>query len=786
MPGIVGTAMYFSGDDVVELPLDLNPDKHTAVTITAFIRLDSLPNNEATLAAMTNTGVIFYGGIVSLTVQDQRKVDSTATSRGVWIQELPREEWLFVALSIFAETRVIDGAAKPFRTTSLAVDDRVGEESSPGHLVGGPRTLLIGSLDRHATGYKFRGAIDEVRVYDRVLSKTELAALKQVTAVAPATRLSAAELSTTDYNEIARDNPLLDFDSTPDLDASAAELPGDNVADLKESLAGPDWSVIEVSGVKPEETIPGGKVEILVRLAKSFDESNSMSNVRVRANFSGNTDFVDVTLDATDVRPNIATDVRVPMTVPSDFDLDGAAARTQAFFVEILAADGSELQDRDPKNNGKWTEVTVHDPVAELCGELRFLDTRTGRSDDHGSRLTTAYRNKMVPIGGLTVENWVRVGRCIDLDPNCGESDDQRIGSIQADRDSGAYCLASPRAAPVYLRIPFETNIARIMDQNDRLVAAWSDARMFPVAESQRTLDWSISCENGSSNCDVQNGVTGRGQQNEDWGNTLATINHIDAFYSGPVSPKIDFYVTGRASSDCSTIAGGNNQAREARMVCVATPRSNFRVAHEVGHILMNRALRLGTRFASSCGGATAFGDIAGGNEKCSTTEGFANFFGAAMFFAPSATNPFYTTSGRTLEADIAIGNAGPRQCVSIDASPHQTEGNVTRFFWDLYDSNSDSAILEDLYDFSNFPGQLRGTARDDDQHSVEELVDVWRRFEPGFGPGQAEEAATSSSPGRNNGRNAKDFVCHLPSAYSELLLNCLGMQEAADHCGVQ
>ena len=231
-------------------------------------------------------------------------------------------------------------------------------------------------------------------------------------------------------------------------------------------------------------------------------------------------------------------------------------------------------------------------------------------------------------------------------------------------------------------------------------------------------------------------------------------------------------YVISDAPKVCSTAfeatnAKGepspNNMAKDSKLICVATPNSNHRVAHEVGHIVMSRALKINDGPMARVTANSAWTDI--DNEKLATSEGFANFFAAAVYWEQGAVDPFYQNSSKPIEGDTTEGNGSTlKSCISRGNEPHRIEGNVARFFWDLYDTTSDA----------------NGNLVDDTSMSLVELVDAWEDFKPGELDRQAEEGGTDDAGLKSDGRNAWDYMCRLREGYSELRLNCLGEQKGA------
>ena len=256
----------------------------------------------------------------------------------------------------------------------------------------------------------------------------------------------------------------------------------------------------------------------------------------------------------------------------------------------------------------------------------------------------------------------------------------------------------------------------------------------------------------------------------------------------------------------------------------------NHGTAHEFGHIYHRRAMDAGDGSLSNpawCSGHAWHWTPTLGtferSETCATAEGWADFFAAATYFEPNATHPYYKycgdecDDGRADVCDCAVEAETPscrRQCrfntnvepdewqltkqildgrtwnrawkpLNENAAgeplefacvrdpsssgtiiPHAVEGNVARFFWDLYDTNG----------------------RENISASRTTLRLVWDMFPAGFNNRQKHEPLASLDGGDYDdadGRNAWDYAYHWIGSEAErqevkrlLELNCLGDQE--------
>ena len=245
--------------------------------------------------------------------------------------------------------------------------------------------------------------------------------------------------------------------------------------------------------------------------------------------------------------------------------------------------------------------------------------------------------------------------------------------------------------------------------------------------------------------------------------------------------------------------------------------RQNHGVAHELGHLYMKRAMAHSTRLGDPnwvSGHSWHF--TSQSSQTAATSEGWADFFAAATYFEPSARQPYYSWCGDTCDDGApttcacntyVAGDVLPPDCArrcrwnssagaflesrqlleertwdrawsqtvtnlacvrgdrgpTSSVAPHTVEGNVARFFWDLYD----------LWDPNDGADQITLTPQ--------QILDVWdamRAVGSGWGTGKVLEpecAAVGSSTcngpavasgGRvwddPNGRNVYDYASYI------------------------
>jgi hypothetical protein len=174
------------------------------------------------------------------------------------------------------------------------------------------------------------------------------------------------------------------------------------------------------------------------------------------------------------------------------------------------------------------------------------------------------------------------------------------------------------------------------------------------------------------------------------------------------------------ATGPCDPLATANG-AQDFDDSCIITPKNPFRVVHEQGHMVDKR-----WKCSTSGHGGT--------EDKQETREGFANFYASAAWFDETATQPKYCDGS---------------SCYDVETGPEcdGNERNVTRFFWDLRDTN-------------NAAGE-----GDTEQWSTTVVRSVLSAFlsgvvggpDPREGPGGSEE--DDPAPGGTNGANALDYI---------------------------
>jgi hypothetical protein len=166
--GRAGGALLFDGKSFIELPLDINPGALPRLSFTAWVRADDATPVRQVMSHDNggydrSLGIDSRGGGAGWS--------AFAGSGGVLgFKPVEKGRWTFVA-------GVWD---QPARKVRLHVDEQVFERD--GETGGGDRKMNLGRNPGY--GEFFVGAMDDVRVYDRVLSPAEVAALRAGAAAA--------------------------------------------------------------------------------------------------------------------------------------------------------------------------------------------------------------------------------------------------------------------------------------------------------------------------------------------------------------------------------------------------------------------------------------------------------------------------------------------------------------------------------------------------------------------------------------------------------------------------
>ncbi len=417
----------------------------------------------------------------------------------------------------------------------------------------------------------------------------------------------------------------------------------------------------------------------------------------------------------------------------------------------------------------------------DVCGTIRHWDNRARRSDVAGSHVVTSSNQTNRPVATLRVELWDQDGDCQDFLGGCDETDDDYLDFDVTDAN-GWYCMTQSGVQDIYLKTNYTTAWGEVRSSTSGIVR--TSKTIFVNTTNRYSHHWNATCWNDDPlisfpAANTMQGICGTGgPQNttNTWvlanylfensmTNILATLIDVDTYTvdsvlnrNGHTNRFIGYY----PDTSPAKCTGSNLAAWSYDNLCTgsaANAANNHRVAHEVGHLVHQRALGYGGSLTSgaSCGNSswTAVED-----EKCATAEGWANFFSVAMHFDSWSAFGWYNVTGRNIEQDTAQGNQYPDKCVNYHQNPvitHTSEGNVARFFWDLYDY-----------------GSAGDDGQDNAYYSLDDLVARWDFF-----------WSCSTISGCNNeagpdGRNVWDYEYFFYSTINEpeLAQNCLSGQE--------
>lgn len=395
-----------------------------------------------------------------------------------------------------------------------------------------------------------------------------------------------------------------------------------------------------------------------------------------------------------------------------------------------------------------------------VSGTVRYWDTRTFRSDSTGSLLGFASYQTNQTVKQPLLHLLDLDGACIDFKPPCSETDDDVLAITHAST-GGVYSFSNIGTGhDLYLVHYFYHGLPGVVVKTE------DDGSHIVVSEPVLTntsanvvRDFNVTCPDDAANaaqgrCDSQADVNSFFAENEAFANMAASMLHVDGRIGGIFGTDLFLgYWPDGPNSECDGLAGAawiNNK------MCAIDATDNHVIAHEMGHLVHKKMLGIGQ---SSLGGTCTSGTYWSGieaSEKCATKEGFASFVAAAAWWNANSVSPRYR--GYFLEGDTNAGNNQlVKKCVSNDSSPHKTEGNVARFFWDVHDSTT--VGTDD-------------PTNDDSIHNWGTIQAIWQSFQPGTANRQASESG-------ENGRNVEDYLVNAfeQNFAGERAQNCLNAQ---------
>jgi hypothetical protein len=179
--GYVGGAMHFDGTSYAEVPIGIGTDDLPNMTFVAMVKSDALPRDPEALAAVAASGYLYSDSSSFIVLSNQNKSSAYfyTQSGGALVSQstlhaAPQGVWHMVAMTRKIEDRTTDDGEKlPHTILNLYVDGRMSESVNVFKPKAVPPTFFFGSTS--AGNYsKLRGAIDQVGIYARALSKDEL------------------------------------------------------------------------------------------------------------------------------------------------------------------------------------------------------------------------------------------------------------------------------------------------------------------------------------------------------------------------------------------------------------------------------------------------------------------------------------------------------------------------------------------------------------------------------------------------------------------------------------
>lgn len=421
-----------------------------------------------------------------------------------------------------------------------------------------------------------------------------------------------------------------------------------------------------------------------------------------------------------------------------------------------------------------------------VCGKITYFDSRTSHRNGTGSYLPTSGSDTNRPAKYVKVYLYDLDGSCIDFEDNCSEENsDDLLGTAYTD-EVGEYCFNNiGDQEDLYLMTEYETldinmytGVGSQTYQKYRATSPWSSNTVYN--DEHIDFDWSITCPKSLSGLCSGTVHADQWPTNQAFANIIATANDVIANIGwsnvhgwNGYNVKLNGHYPDFIYNSGSTVKywctdNGINAAGRAygfNDFCITTTNdtNSYTVAHEIGHLVHKRSLSYGAGTATLSGGTCGtWSWTSSGSEACATAEGFANFFSAAAHWAQTSPGPFYLVGGswRPLEANTTSGNSGTLQpCVSAATQPEVAPGNVTRYFWDLYD----------------VPNTIDGSA-DNVSFSMSDIISIWTEFPSGTGNRDNNEPNGGLDP---DGRNVKDYSSYESTAVGEVNLNCLNAQDS-------
>lgn len=180
--GKIDGAVQFDGSSFVQLPIDISPQALPELTITMWVKPDRLPDDPELRKAFYPNAYLLSDGNGLLTIGNQQKDIPyySAYSLGASISNSNhpgmRGGWQLLAITRRTEDRTTDeGDVWPHTVLTLYSNGRVTEKAGIRKEKAITPYLSLGASSKGSSG-KFRGAIDDVRVYSKAMSNEEIRA----------------------------------------------------------------------------------------------------------------------------------------------------------------------------------------------------------------------------------------------------------------------------------------------------------------------------------------------------------------------------------------------------------------------------------------------------------------------------------------------------------------------------------------------------------------------------------------------------------------------------------
>lgn len=364
-----------------------------------------------------------------------------------------------------------------------------------------------------------------------------------------------------------------------------------------------------------------------------------------------------------------------------------------------------------------------------------------------------------------------QIGSCRDFASGCGEVNDQYLGSTTAGV-SGYYSMTGlPTSSIVYVvfdyRITDPTNTSKYLRVVQTQGGSITALSLSKYLTGNISWDINLSCPTDSDGlCTSTDANSATNLQFHQAANILATAGLVDQYAGGLWNMNSYFgiwiYFPDGPNNECTSPNTLLGRSWDASRICLLNGGVAFNnqvVAHELGHTIHKRLLNVNGVLTSGGACSTGYNWTSSETEKCATVEGWANFVALATHWTQAGSSATYAAANQNVEGYTTAGNGtNSLKCVSNSSNPHTTIGNVTRFFWDLYDS---TVTGDDFNDSLN-----------DSLWGVRFWWDDYY-FTAGTGNRQASESGS-------NGRNIYDYLFH--AGYASSYENAIRTQNCLDN----